>query len=62
MRSPAMPGRGAGSRLTTRSWRRSCPWVPYLWANAFTIVNAHVEHYVFDQFSGIISLPHISMA
>jgi peptide/nickel transport system substrate-binding protein len=38
------------------------PWAPYLWANAFTIVNAHVEHYVFDQFAGTISMPHISMS
>lgn len=40
---------------------KTVPWVPYLWANALTIVNAHVEHYAFDQFSGIISLPHIAM-
>jgi peptide/nickel transport system substrate-binding protein len=37
------------------------PWVPYLWANSFTIVAKSVTHYEFDQFSGVISLCHISV-
>jgi peptide/nickel transport system substrate-binding protein len=37
------------------------PWVPYLWANSFTLVNKSVTHYEFDQFSGVISLCHISV-
>ncbi len=37
------------------------PWVPYLWANAFTIVANSVTKYEFDQFAGMISLCHISV-
>jgi peptide/nickel transport system substrate-binding protein len=37
------------------------PWVPYLWANAFTIVNKSVTHYEYDQFAGMISLCHIAV-
>lgn len=37
------------------------PWVPYLWATAFTIVGKSVTKYVFDQFAGMISLCHISV-
>jgi peptide/nickel transport system substrate-binding protein len=37
------------------------PWVPYLWANAFTVVNEGVTHYEFDQFAGTISFCHISV-
>jgi len=35
------------------------PWVPYLWANAFTITSPTVPTYVFDQFAGTISFCHI---
>jgi peptide/nickel transport system substrate-binding protein len=37
------------------------PWVPYLWATAFTVVGKSVTKYVFDQFAGMISLTHISV-
>jgi peptide/nickel transport system substrate-binding protein len=37
------------------------PWVPYLFANALTVVNKDVVNYTFDQFSGIISLTHIAV-
>jgi peptide/nickel transport system substrate-binding protein len=37
------------------------PWVPYLFANVFTVVNKSVTHYEFDQFSGMISLCHIAV-
>lgn len=37
------------------------PWVPYLFANALTVVNKDVTNYTFDQFSGIISLTHIGV-
>ena len=37
------------------------PWVPYLWATAFTIVADSVSKYEFDQFAGMISLCHISV-
>jgi peptide/nickel transport system substrate-binding protein len=37
------------------------PWVPYLWGNALTVVNKDVTKYVFDQFSGIISLCHTAV-
>ena len=37
------------------------PWAPYLWGNALTIVGESVTNYEFDQFSGIISLVHISV-
>jgi len=37
------------------------PWVPYLWANAFTITSATVPDYVFDQFAGTISFCHITV-
>jgi len=37
------------------------PWVPYLWANNFTIVNPSVTEYTFDQFSGTISWCHIAV-
>jgi peptide/nickel transport system substrate-binding protein len=35
------------------------PWVPYLWANAFTVVTPAVTTYQFDQFAGTISFCHI---
>jgi len=37
------------------------PWVPYLFANAITVVNKSVTKYEFDQFSGTISLCHIAV-
>src|SRR5207245_1967742 len=37
------------------------PWVPYLWANAFTIVAPSTTHYEYDQFAGMISLCHIAV-
>ena len=37
------------------------PWVPYLWANSFTIVAKSVTHYEYDQFAGMISLCHIAV-
>jgi len=37
------------------------PWVPYLWANAFTIVQPTVTKYEFDQFAGTISFCHITV-
>jgi len=37
------------------------PWVPYLWANAFTIVATSVTKYEYDQFAGMISLCHIAV-
>jgi peptide/nickel transport system substrate-binding protein len=37
------------------------PWVPYLWANAFTVVAKSVTHYEYDQFAGMISLCHIAV-
>jgi peptide/nickel transport system substrate-binding protein len=37
------------------------PWVPYLWATAFTVVGKSVTKYVFDQFAGMISLCHIAV-
>jgi peptide/nickel transport system substrate-binding protein len=37
------------------------PWVPYLWATAFTIVGDSVTKYEYDQFAGMISLCHISV-
>jgi len=37
------------------------PWVPYLWANSFTIVGKTVTHYEFDQFPGVISFCHIAV-
>jgi len=37
------------------------PWVPYLWGNALTVVNKDVTKYVFDQFSGSISLCHVAV-
>ncbi|MFN2589717.1 MAG: ABC transporter substrate-binding protein, partial [Actinomycetota bacterium] len=37
------------------------PWVPYLWATNLTLVSDRVTHYEYDQFSGIISLCHISV-
>lgn len=38
------------------------PWVPYLWGNNLTVLNKDVTQYVFDQFSGIISLCHIAVS
>jgi peptide/nickel transport system substrate-binding protein len=37
------------------------PWVPYLFANALTVVNKDVVNYQFDQFSGILSLCHLAV-
>jgi peptide/nickel transport system substrate-binding protein len=37
------------------------PWVPFLWANAFTIVGKSVTHWEFDQNAGYISFAHISV-
>ena len=37
------------------------PWVPYLWANAFTVVAPSTTHYEYDQFAGMISLCHIAV-
>ena len=37
------------------------PWVPYLWANAFTITSKTVPDFVFDQFAGTISFCHITV-
>jgi len=37
------------------------PWVPYLWANAFTVVQPTVTKYEFDQFAGTISFCHITV-
>jgi peptide/nickel transport system substrate-binding protein len=37
------------------------PWVPYLWANAFTIVAKSVTKYDYDQFAGMISLCHVAV-
>jgi peptide/nickel transport system substrate-binding protein len=37
------------------------PWVPYLWANAFTITSPTVEKYEFDQFAGTISFCNIAV-
>jgi peptide/nickel transport system substrate-binding protein len=37
------------------------PWVPYLWATAFTIVGDSVTKYEYDQFAGMISLCHIAV-
>ena len=37
------------------------PWVPYLWANAFTVTAKSVTHYEYDQFAGMISLCHIAV-
>jgi peptide/nickel transport system substrate-binding protein len=40
---------------------QAVPWVPYLWASAWTIVGKSVTHYEYDQFSGTISLCHIAV-
>jgi len=37
------------------------PWVPYLWANSFTITAKSVTHYEYDQFPGVISFCHIAV-
>jgi ABC-type transport system substrate-binding protein len=37
------------------------PWVPYLWANNFTVIGTSVTKYEFDQFSGTISWCHIAV-
>jgi len=37
------------------------PWVPYLWANAFTDISPTVTEYTFDQFAGAISWCHIAV-
>jgi len=37
------------------------PWVPYLFANALTVLNKDVVNYQFDQFAGMISLCHIGV-
>ena len=37
------------------------PWVPYLFANALTVVNKDVVNYQFDQFAGILSLCHLAV-
>jgi len=37
------------------------PWVPYLWANAFTVTSPTVTKYEFDQFAGTISFCHITV-
>jgi len=37
------------------------PWVPYLWANVFTVISPTVVKYEFDQFSGAISWCHIAV-
>jgi peptide/nickel transport system substrate-binding protein len=37
------------------------PWVPYLFANALTVVGKTVTKYEFDQFSGTISLCHVAV-
>jgi peptide/nickel transport system substrate-binding protein len=37
------------------------PWVPYLWANVFTVIAPTVTEYDFDQFSGAISWSHIAV-
>jgi peptide/nickel transport system substrate-binding protein len=38
------------------------PWVPYLWANSFTIISKSVTHYEYDQFPGLISFCHIAVS
>jgi hypothetical protein len=37
------------------------PWVPYLWATAFTVAGPNVTKYEFDQFSGSVSFCHLSV-
>jgi hypothetical protein len=37
------------------------PWVPYLFANALTVVGKSVTKYEFDQFAGTISFCHIAV-
>jgi peptide/nickel transport system substrate-binding protein len=37
------------------------PWVPYLWANNPTVLNASTTHYEFDQFSGYVSLTEVAV-
>jgi peptide/nickel transport system substrate-binding protein len=37
------------------------PWVPYLWANVFTVISPTVTKYEFDQFSGAIAWCHIAV-
>ena len=37
------------------------PWVPYLWANSFTITAKSVTHYEYDQFPGVVSFCHIAV-
>jgi peptide/nickel transport system substrate-binding protein len=37
------------------------PWVPYLFANALTVVGKTVTKYEFDQFAGTISFCHIAV-
>jgi len=37
------------------------PWVPYLWANVFTVLGKSVTNFEFDQFSGTLSWCHIAV-
>jgi len=37
------------------------PWVPYLWANVFTIISPTVTKYEFDQFSGTLAWCHLAV-
>ncbi len=37
------------------------PWIPYLWANNFTVLNPSTTHFEFDQFSGYVSLTEIAV-
>jgi len=47
--------------LDTYLMEEAVPWVPYLWATAFTVTAKSVTHWEFDQFAGAISFAHIAV-
>jgi peptide/nickel transport system substrate-binding protein len=49
------------AELDTYLMEEAVPWVPYLWATAFTVTGDSVTHWEFDQSAGYISFTHISV-
>jgi peptide/nickel transport system substrate-binding protein len=49
------------AELDTYLMEEAVPWVPFLWATAFTVTGDSVTHWEFDQSAGYISFTHISV-
>jgi peptide/nickel transport system substrate-binding protein len=49
------------TELDTYLMEEAVPWVPYLWATAFTVTGDSVTHWEFDQSAGYISFTHIAV-